>query len=236
MHPEIEKLIDIALADGQITEKERNVILKKATELGVDADEVDMVLDGKLHQLVSNRPKQKEKLGNIQTCPACGSTAKVFSSSCDSCGHEFRLDSLNSLTKNIMDDVNSLNKISNTPIPLNKEAIVEFVSFSISNVKNKGLSLDIRWAWHAKMEESFLKAEEVLGINEYEKFKLKYEEKIDDASSILNNDTPKSAQQIKEEKQGIYFAIPGLILGVFMIYLMVAGLAKWLGGAHMWPF
>ena len=35
MHPEIEKLIDLALADGQITEKERNVILKKAAELGV---------------------------------------------------------------------------------------------------------------------------------------------------------------------------------------------------------
>ena len=51
MHPEIEKLIDLALADGQLTDKERNVILKKATELGVDTDEVEMVLDGKLHQL-----------------------------------------------------------------------------------------------------------------------------------------------------------------------------------------
>lgn len=48
MHPEIEKLIDLALADGQITEKERNVILKKAAELDVDADEVEMVLDGKI--------------------------------------------------------------------------------------------------------------------------------------------------------------------------------------------
>jgi hypothetical protein len=32
MNPEIEKLIDLALADSQITEKERNVILKKAIE------------------------------------------------------------------------------------------------------------------------------------------------------------------------------------------------------------
>jgi len=35
MHPEIEKLIDLTLADSLITEKERNVILKKAAELGV---------------------------------------------------------------------------------------------------------------------------------------------------------------------------------------------------------
>jgi uncharacterized tellurite resistance protein B-like protein len=58
MHPEIEKLIDLALADGQITEKERNVIFKKAAELSIDADEVEMVLDGKLHQLEANKPKQ----------------------------------------------------------------------------------------------------------------------------------------------------------------------------------
>ena len=33
MHPEIEKLIDLALADGQITEKERNVIEKAIWDL-----------------------------------------------------------------------------------------------------------------------------------------------------------------------------------------------------------
>ncbi len=53
MHPEIDKLIDLALADGQITEKERNVILKKAAELGVDADEVEMILGGKMSQQIS---------------------------------------------------------------------------------------------------------------------------------------------------------------------------------------
>ena len=45
MHPEIEKLIELALADGQVTERERNVILKKAKSLGVDEDEVEMILD-----------------------------------------------------------------------------------------------------------------------------------------------------------------------------------------------
>ena len=89
MHPEIEKLIDFALADGQITEKERNVILKKALELGVDADEVEMVLDGRLHQLEASKPKEKEKVGNIKTCPACGASVKAFQPKCDDCGHEF---------------------------------------------------------------------------------------------------------------------------------------------------
>jgi hypothetical protein len=89
MNSEIEKLIDLAIADGQITEKERNVILRKAAELGVDLDEVEMVLDGKLHKLEASKPKQKEKVGNIKTCPACGSSAGSFTSKCADCGHEF---------------------------------------------------------------------------------------------------------------------------------------------------
>ena len=50
MHPEIEKLIDLIIIDGQISEKERDVIIKKAKELGVDLDEVIITLDAKLYQ------------------------------------------------------------------------------------------------------------------------------------------------------------------------------------------
>jgi hypothetical protein len=49
MKKELEKLIDLAIADGEVTEKEKNVLVKKATELGVDIDELEMVLDAKLH-------------------------------------------------------------------------------------------------------------------------------------------------------------------------------------------
>lgn len=42
MHTEIEKLIDLALADGYVSDKERSVILKKAKELGASSEEEDM--------------------------------------------------------------------------------------------------------------------------------------------------------------------------------------------------
>ena len=48
MNPEIEKLIDFALADGVISVKEREIIRMKAEKLGEDPDEVEMILDAKL--------------------------------------------------------------------------------------------------------------------------------------------------------------------------------------------
>jgi hypothetical protein len=44
----LEKLIDIALADGVLTEKERKVLFKKAESLGIDLDEFEMVLEARM--------------------------------------------------------------------------------------------------------------------------------------------------------------------------------------------
>lgn len=46
MNPEIEKLVQMSLVDGQVTDKEREIILRKAVKLGLDVDEVEMYLEG----------------------------------------------------------------------------------------------------------------------------------------------------------------------------------------------
>lgn len=46
MHPDLEKLILLALADGVVSEKEREIILRKAEKLDLDVDEVEMYLEG----------------------------------------------------------------------------------------------------------------------------------------------------------------------------------------------
>jgi len=48
MNPEIEKLIEYAIADGLINNKEREIIRKKAEKLNEDPDEAEMILDAKL--------------------------------------------------------------------------------------------------------------------------------------------------------------------------------------------
>ena len=117
MNPELEKLIDFALADGVVTDKEREIVRRKAEKLGEDPDEAEMILDAKLamqsKDAVSSTPpspppiaappttpppvvppptqKQKSsKVGDIMTCPACGVTVNAMELNCSECGHEFR--------------------------------------------------------------------------------------------------------------------------------------------------
>ena len=96
MNPEIENLINMALADGEVTEKERSIILRKAESLGLDQDEIEMILDGKITLLnkqsayLENTKQPSQKEGDIKKCPSCGAQVQSFSTKCNDCGHEFR--------------------------------------------------------------------------------------------------------------------------------------------------
>ena len=48
---QLENLINAALADGVLTEKEKQILLKKAQSLDIDLDEFEMVLDARLYEL-----------------------------------------------------------------------------------------------------------------------------------------------------------------------------------------
>lgn len=48
---EIERLIDAALLDGKITDRERAVLKNKAVQYGIDSDEFDLELDARLLEL-----------------------------------------------------------------------------------------------------------------------------------------------------------------------------------------
>jgi len=96
MHPEIEKLIKLAVADGEITEKERAVIMRKAEKLGEDIDEVEMILEGELALLIKEQKSESQnqlksnKEGVLKKCPSCGAPVDSFSTKCAECGHEYQ--------------------------------------------------------------------------------------------------------------------------------------------------
>ena len=71
MNPEIEKLIKMALADGQVTDKEREIILRKAEKLGLDGDEVEMYLEGSIVSHIPNNSAKviQETVVNLESKP-----------------------------------------------------------------------------------------------------------------------------------------------------------------------
>lgn len=95
----LEGLIDAALADGVLTEKEKQILFKKAASMGIDLDEFEMVLDARLVKLKEQKQSaqvaqtsapKSEKFGDVRKCPACGAMLQSFQTSCPECGHEFR--------------------------------------------------------------------------------------------------------------------------------------------------
>lgn len=95
---QLEKLVEMALMDGELTEKEKQVLFKKAEALGVDLDEFEMVLEAKLYEKQESMKSEKtettaapksDKFGDVKKCPACGSMVQSFQTKCIDCGHEF---------------------------------------------------------------------------------------------------------------------------------------------------
>ncbi|MBR0268819.1 MAG: hypothetical protein IJQ48_02265 [Prevotella sp.] len=96
----LENLIDMALADGELTEKEKQILFKKAEANGIDLDEFEMVLDARLYekqkamQLESPNPHnsapKSEKYGDVRKCPSCGAILESFITRCPDCGYEIR--------------------------------------------------------------------------------------------------------------------------------------------------
>lgn len=106
----LENLIEMALMDGELTEKEKQVLFKNAEKMGVDLDEFEMVLEAKLFDkqksIEQEKPKTTEaapksdKFGDVKKCPACGSMVQSFQIKCIDCGHEFsNIESNSSINK-----------------------------------------------------------------------------------------------------------------------------------------
>lgn len=95
---ELEEVIEAALADGVLTDKERAVLHKRAQAEGVDPDELDIVIDGRLAKMKRQEdwlrpapPKEatNQKYGNVLKCPSCGAQVVGGSAVCPECGYAF---------------------------------------------------------------------------------------------------------------------------------------------------
>ena len=124
----LEALITAAFADGVLTEKEKQILFKKAEAMGIDLDEFEMVLDARLVELKKKEAKanqqyqlemekaksaqpsapKSEKYGDVRKCPACGAIVPSMAAKCPECGYEFTNVEANSSTRLLMQKIDEI--------------------------------------------------------------------------------------------------------------------------------
>lgn len=142
---ELEELIDAVVADGQLTEREERVLTRKAEELGVDPEEVMVIVEGRLHKMRQSNPQmppappapaaapRSQKVGKVSKCPVCGAVIQPGRMQCDACGYEIHgLGVVNSM-KELDSRLRAKSKLYEAetvaafPVPNNREDLIEFM-------------------------------------------------------------------------------------------------------------
>lgn len=183
----LEQLIDAVIADGVITDQERKVVFKKAASLGIDQDEIEVYLEGKLSQLNSKGANKSSKYGAVRTCPNCGANIGSFAAKCPECGHEITDINANSSVKSLQKQLDEIDKesrnsaigsmlsstfgigkavdrkiqlIENFAIPNTKEDLIEFAMLCESHLSGMTAGADqkVQLAWKKKAKQIIAKA------------------------------------------------------------------------------
>lgn len=241
---QIEKLIQMSLTDGELSEKEKITIIKKAKDYGISEGEIEILINAISHS--KNTKNVKEKNGNIKTCPSCGAPVKPLELNCEICSHEFTNIEAN---KNLQEIVKKLEKEDNNTslsdserknrkaiiinqysIPHSKEALIEFLSFAVSSIEF--LNSDYldnnpeKTAWASKSNQIIFKLKlsnlnnlDKAIVDELEsKIKVVYKNKKNMKTSLFVG-------------LGVFFFGGSFAVWYFWSYLMYK-----IFGLHFWPF
>ena len=144
MHPDLEKLLKLAGEGQGLTDRKREIILRKAKELGEDSAEVEMALENLAGPAVAaattTPPVSSEN--KRRKCPNCGATISDYTLTCPECGFvldtqsntgvqfqayvdEFNEQMVAIETKEIFGKLQKkINLINGFTVPVTKEALV----------------------------------------------------------------------------------------------------------------
>ena len=249
---ELECIIEAALADGVLTDKESEVLHKRAAAEGVDLNELDVVIEGRLAKMKREKdwlrpeqPKVSDKYGQVQKCPRCNEPVEPMAVKCSACGYEFRnvealkssrlfAERVEAIEKNYRDNANRFMRNDEDyedKCLLNEERRISEMAtaikiFPIPATKEDLLdfSITMRSRWNVE-EESELK-------NAY---KAKYDECINKAKLLFPNDPMfqdlflkseadnKLLNKLKRSPLGMVGVSCAIIYIIIMIILLITG-------------
>lgn len=201
---ELESVIEAALADGVLTDKERAVLHKRAAEEGVDPDELDVVIEGRLAKMKREedwlRPAPpSDKFGDVKKCPRCGEPVEPMAVKCSACGYEFRnvevLKSSQRLAEKLeaIDEAYRGKKVEKnmgfgikqdmTVFEVSREQVTVIKNFPVPTTKED--LLDFAISMQSKWKSSTM-ADDQVGLKSA--YKAKYDECVNKAQLLFPND------------------------------------------------
>lgn len=227
---QLEAIIDAALADGTLTDKEREVLHKRAAQEGVDADELDVVIEGRLAKMKKEKdwlrptpPKVSDKIGVVLRCPCCNEPYRPGTVKCEACGYEFiNREAVSSATKFAEGLAKATEKATKEKDKngVIQHAIIEnfIISFPLPNTRDDLLE--------------FIASMEARRHNAYEssKYKAKLVEAINKAEMFYPNDPQfklviqqirdKFKEESKQNKKELWY-IALFFIGMFLFFILM---------------
>ncbi len=149
---ELDALIQQYLTDGVLTEKERQVILRKAESMGLNRDEIDLYLDAEVQKIdqATDAAVRKQK---SKSCPYCGAPIPQLADKCPECG-QFITPEASKELQEILDNL--------------EEALVDFksgrnIDRSKAIVERYSRKAELYYSNNPKIKPLLTKVEEELG-------------------------------------------------------------------------
>ena len=247
---ELESVIEAALADGALTAKEREVLHKRAAAEGVDPDELDVVIEGRLAKMKREedwlRPAPpSNKFGDVKKCPNCGEPVEPMAVKCSACGYEFRnVEALKS-SQRLAEKLEAINeayrgkkieqnmgfgmKQDVTIFEVGREQVTAIKSFPVPTTKEDLLdfAISMQSRWNSSTME-----DDQLGLKSA--YKAKYDECVNKAQILFPNDPMFQGvfEQYQADKKNIWAnmstqkkALLGLVLFIVLSTLSMIILA-----------
>lgn len=225
----IEQLINAALADGVLTEKEKQILFRRAHEQGIDLDEFEMVLDARLVELQKadqekakrSAPKSK-KFGDIRKCPACGALVPAMAVSCTECGFEFSGLKASSSTQTLSKEISRIKRTSNW-LDADEEIEELIKNFPVPNAKHDLFDLIVFLKQHIEDEVYEQKLQECLD-------RARYLFPSDPLFAKVIADATKAKKMKKANDSGDNIMLTFLMIGSFGSL----GVYYWWADSHDW--
>ena len=194
---ELNALIQQYLTDGVLTDKERQVILDEAEEMGLNRKKIDLILDAEVQKIEQQTDATVRRMKS-KACPYCGAPIPQLTDKCPACGQFITPEASDEL-KEIIDNL--------------EEALVQFKSGkdlakSKATVERYARKAKMYFSNNPKIKPLLAEVEEDMVVAEKR------------AKSIQRSDSVKSFFTNPWTYAGIIIIITSLVIAYFSYWII----------------